>query len=849
MSAGESFEASISQRNVRGARLGCMLVAILMPVGTLLDLVTQRDKLGEFLLLRLCASAFALVVLLTTRAPWARKHAFLLGAAPAIFCAAIIEVMVEALGGYSSPYYAGLNLCILGVGLVFTWRLYQAALVCVLIIAMWLIPPLMGGKPIDLGPFFNNLYFLILTSVIAVASNESRYTAARREHDARMQLAHTTGELCAALDRLQELDRVKSQFFASISHELRTPLTLILAPVEELIARTETGAVRDTLLMIRRNAERLLRLIDDLLDLARLEAGGLRLQVGPVDLRALAAQVVEACRPTAEAKRIELGFHVEPGVEGIHGDPHRLEMVLTNLIGNALKFTPQGGRIRVTVCPTRGGASVLVSDNGPGIAEADLPFIFDRFYQADGGGDRAQGGVGIGLALAKELTELHEGTLSVESELGVATTFTLWLPKGRDHFRPEVIERRRGVVEGHLGWRSSDSKPHARGEPTPLRVSTETLELPDDGPLLLDGSRRPRIVVAEDQDDLRAFVRDVLSEEFDVLCAADGEEALVLVKREVPDLVLSDVMMPGKTGTELCREIKNDEALKNTPVILLTARVGSDAALEGYAIGADDYVIKPFHARVLVARIRAQLRLRALGLKLAAREKLAAVGTLAAGVAHEVRNPVNAIINAAQVLRDQALSTPATKRLLEVIMDAGERISSITSALTEHARPAEAGKTSICDVRAGLDATLRLLEFRMSGVEVEKRYESDRMVVAPPGELNQVFLNLLDNALRANARHIRVQVADQADRVVVRIGDDGPGVPQGVVERIFDPFFTTRAPGEGTGLGLFLSQRIVKKHGGDLRLERSKGTGAVFAVELPAEVGTWLRSCTSTTTH
>jgi signal transduction histidine kinase len=292
--------------------------------------------------------------------------------------------------------------------------------------------------------------------------------------------------------------------------------------------------------------------------------------------------------------------------------------------------------------------------------------------------------------------------------------------------------------------------------------------------------------------------------------------------------------MPGRTGTQLCQDIKAEPALKNIPVILLTARVGSEATLEGYAHGADDFVAKPFHPRVLLARVRAQLKLRALGLKLAEREKLAVVGTLAAGILHEVRNPVNAILNAARVLANGKTEPAMSEKLIAVIGDAAERIQGITMALETHARPAEGGGFTPCDVRAGLDATMRLLEHRMEGVTVHREYTTEARAAAPPGPLNQVFLNILDNALRAGARNLWLRVAERDQHLVVRLADDGPGVPPHIAQRIFDPFFTTRDAGSGVGLGLFLSRSIVEGHGGALWLEDREGGGAEFVVELAA---------------
>lgn len=828
-----SFRESLAERNHQAARLCAVIAAVLMPAGTSLDLITQPAHVGRFLVYRLIGTAAALIFLAFTYANWSRRHTFLVGLGPVLACAIPIQAMIHDLGGFSSPYYAGLNLCILGVGVIFTWSTLQTILATSTVIAVWLVPALFQGPQNAPGIFFNNFYFLALTGVIAVASNASRYRYMRREFEAVREVATTSEKLSSALERLRELDRLKSEFFANISHELRTPLTLILSPVEERLVSLGDTEDRRLFEVIRRNAIRLLRLIDDLLDLSRIDAGRLRLQIGPVDLPLLVEQAIESFHPAALAKQIEVIADFEGRVDGLYGDPHRLEMILTNLLGNALKFTPPKGRIRVGIRRREEEIVLFVADTGPGIPAEELERIFDRFHQVEGSARRLTEGAGIGLALARELAELHGGRIEVESELGRGSTFRLVLPLGRDHFRPEVIERRKVALEVRGGRRASDQVAATDGEdailPDPAPAPQETEEV------LLEGGRRARILVAEDHADLREFLRSLLSKHYEVSVAADGREALEKVRAERPDLVLSDVMMPHMTGMDLCAAIKADEALRNTPLILLTARGGSEAVVEGYAAGADDFVSKPVHPRVLLARIRAQLRLRSLSLQLAQQERLAAVGTLAAGVGHEVRNPVNAVLNGARALLASPSTDTSTRRVLEVIEDAGRRIEGISAALLDHANPAEQDRPRPFDVRAGLDATLRLLEHRTRTVQVHRMYGTDRQVVASAAELNQVFLNLLDNALRSSAKNVWVRVEEKDDKVVVSVDDDGPGVPHAIANRIFDPFFTTRGTGEGTGLGLYLSRKIVDRYGGRLSLATRPGGGASFSVELPAE--------------
>lgn len=235
-----------------------------------------------------------------------------------------------------------------------------------------------------------------------------------------------------------------------------------------------------------------------------------------------------------------------------------------------------------------------------------------------------------------------------------------------------------------------------------------------------------------------------------------------------------------------------------------------------------------------MARIRAQLNLRSLALHLAQQEKMAVVGTMSAGILHEVRNPVNAILNASRVMTSNQLDDATRSQLLEVIGDAAIRIEEITSALDTHARPAEEGDTASCDFREGLEATLKLIRHRLEDVTIHRDFATDRLAAAPAGPMNQVFLNLVDNALRMGARNLWLSIRVEENDIVVNVGDDGPGVAKKDVDRVFDPFFTNRSEGDGTGLGLFLSRKMVEEAAGSLRVKNRSGGGALFIMVIPA---------------
>ncbi|MBL9037833.1 MAG: response regulator [Archangium sp.] len=641
----------------------------------------------------------------------------------------------------------------------------------------------------------------------------------------------TALERTAADKALIEQDSaMRTRFFENISHEFRTPLTLIITPIDALLANPADllEPVRASLEAVHRNASRLMRMLSDLLDLGKADSGHLRLSVMPVDLSGLVHQLGTLFAPTAEARGVTLHVDAPTPTSDTYGDEYRLDTVLSNLLGNALKYTPKGGRITLRVTHDAKESRVSVSDTGPGIDPKHLPHIFERFYQAGVTSEQNRGGVGIGLSLAKNFTALHGGRLEVQSAVGKGTTFTVVLPKGTSHFKDQVLERRRVQRDVGQARRTTDATDE-HFTPVPLRGT------PDVGLAALELGPRARVLIVEDNEEMRALLVGVLSPVFDTLIAVDGEDGLAKTRSLRPDAVVSDVMMPKLRGTDMCTAIKKDPQLQSTPVILLTARGGPEAAIDGFASGADEFVEKPFHPRVLLARVHAQVRMRRLALELNAQSRLAAVGTLAAGVGHEVRNPINAVLNGVRLLQQKPIFSGNDAKLLAVIADGAERIEGISQALLTHASPAERGGDRPVDIASGLESTLRLLGHRLNDVTVHKQLGEAR-VVAPAGELNQVFLNLIDNAIRAPSKNIWLTVTRQNDGVVrVTVEDDGPGISPETVPRLFTPFFTTREVGEGTGLGLYLSRQSIRRLGGYLGVVSRPGERTVFEVRLPGE--------------
>ncbi|WP_205522747.1 ATP-binding protein [Myxococcus eversor] len=649
-------------------------------------------------------------------------------------------------------------------------------------------------------------------------------------------LKEANGKLGDALVRQQELDRLKSEFFDNVSHELRTPLTLILLTLESLERRGEENnpeVVMQHVTTMERSAQRLLRLINNLLDLAQLESGKARLRYQPLELNGFLSTVLPPFHAMADRQGVFLrleGREVTP----VEVDHERMDIVFQNLLSNALKFTQTGG-VTVRVLEDEKDVLVDVEDTGQGISQQDTQVIFDRFAQADNSGTRRFGGTGIGLALVKETLELHSGGIAVTSELGKGSIFRVRLPKGRAHIREDLRERRRAEMPVRRDRRISGSFPSLdTGVPDNGRASVVAPARDHAGP----GPEAPRILVVEDDVEIRGFIAGLLKQHYRVLEAVNGEEGRQRAISERPDLIVSDVMMPVLSGLQMLVALREQTATVDIPVILLTARQEVSAKVEALGSGANDYLGKPFSPRELLARIETQLRLREAAVRSAENERLAAIGLLTSGFAHEVRNPLNGLMNALaplkEVLADNTPDAEMSRAMVEVMEECGQRIRHLAESLLSFTRTSDT--PTMLSLDSLLDSTLGVLTWKVpSGVTVERAYACTVPLQGDPGSLNQVWLNLLDNALRAVGEHGRVRVATacQGDEAIVTISDDGVGIRSEDMERLFQPFFSTRAAGEGTGLGLALSRRIILRHGGRIQVHSTPGKGTQVEVHLP----------------
>lgn len=413
-------------------------------------------------------------------------------------------------------------------------------------------------------------------------------------------------------EALAELDRAKTAFFSNVSHEFRTPLTLMLGPLEDTLQHGSerlSPEDRQQLSVIHRNGVRLLKLVNTLLDFSRIEAGRVQAIYQPTDLASTTAELASVFRSAVERAGMQLIVECHPLSEPTYVDRDMWEKIVLNLLSNAFKFTFDGS-ITVALQEAEGWVQLTVRDTGTGIPANEIPRLFERFHRVEGARGRTFEGTGIGLALVQELAKLHGGCVAVESEYGIGTTFTVSIPKGRTHLPADRVEsstilvstalRADSYVEEAMRWLPEE----AGAEHAEVEASLHTKP---ESALFTPHPEGGKILLADDNSDMRDYVRRLLDQHYDVTAVANGYEALQSAVKDPPDLILSDIMMPVMDGFTLLRGVRENPRINATPVILLSARAGEESRVEGLQSGADDYLVKPFTARELLARVGAHI--------------------------------------------------------------------------------------------------------------------------------------------------------------------------------------------------------------------------------------------------
>jgi signal transduction histidine kinase len=882
-----AFQAYESHERLYKTKVGCILVMTLMPLGIPMDYYfygpgahgARPDHWHLFFILRLCSAVLAAGIWAVLNVEAGKKFSKWLGLVIPMVPVFFIAWMIAVAEGFNSTYYSGLNLVLLAVGAVLNWSFLESLASVTLVLLIYITTGLLhshfyGGK-VDTGILVNNFFFLGCMDVMVVVGSFFQYRARFREFVLRYELDRSGRALEESNQKLMELDQVKSRFFANISHELRTPLTLLLAPLESLLHRFNHSLddeTRQTLLTMHSNGMRLLKLINDLLDLVRLESGRMEVKREPLEVAEFVKGLASAARQVANDKRLRLETFVDPALGTVLGDHDKLEKIVLNLLFNALKFTPAGGRVELRAERQGEELTLLVADTGMGISEKNLPHVFDRFWQADGSSKRKYQGVGIGLALVKELVEIQGGKVTVESQEGQGTTFTVMLPYQKADpgqlSKPEAMPQADLNATGGGTVTSEEwlANLYRRAELfpalTPLQALLRPVETMGNGSL-------PTILVADDEPDMLRFLKSQLSAHYRVLEAVDGQQAIEKASQFLPDIILLDMMMPEKDGLQACREIREHTPTQSIPVVLLTARADEETKLAALSAGASDFLTKPFSTTELHVRIKNLVeshqyqrkvskqnlvlestieQLKDTEAQLVQTEKLASLGRMSAGIIHEINNPLNYATTGLFTLRNkgQHLAPDQQEGYHEILKDVEEgisRVRTIVSDLRMFTHPDTESRDQV-EVSEVVTAALRFLSNEWKDkVRIEQKLAEHQSVWANKNKLIHVLVNLLQNSLDAlkaksfadGQPTIWIEGRLESGKSILVVRDNGGGIESEHLDKIFDPFYTTKDVGEGMGLGLSICYRIVRECEGQISVRTEPGKVCEFALEFPAK--------------
>ena len=855
-------------RNVRlsNIKIGLLLEIILFPTGALLDWLVYPRYVMPFLGLRIGCSIATTLVLVLLLGRWKDRLYPVLIHAWYVLPTLTMGAMIAISEGASSPYYAGLNLVLLGASVVMQTSMIESLIITATIFLFYWISCYINPKAMEAATTFNNFYFMTCTALIVLAGNYNYNRLRRQEFMLRHELGESRRQLETSNNQLRMLDEAKSRFFANISHELRTPLTLIAGPIEKLRLHstiTNDSELSKLMSIMESNSLRLLKMINNLLELVRSDGRTNDSEKRVVSIDSALNGLITSVEHLAQQKGIRLNKTFEPSTRPVLIDMDKLEKIVLNLLLNALKFTPAGGSISIDWMVADNSLKIEIQDTGIGIAEEDLKNIFDRFWQANTSSTRKFQGVGIGLALVRELTVAMKGQVSVQSNLGQGTSFSIVIPVeaandaqlSQSTVAPDQAESPK-LQDDWLAslYRRAD-----------LFIEKE-VSSPEISVTNLVKRKRPLILIGEDQPDMAEFVAAQLKDDFDVLIATDGQYAIDLTRQYQPDLVVLDMMMPEKDGLEVCRELRDIIEARGLPILILTAKADEETKLTVLQNGATDFLTKPFSTTELQVRCKNLLGLALLRNQLADKNtklsqsleqltesevrmvqhaKMISLGRMSAGLIHEINNPLNFVNAALRTLRKKMDSSSASESLTDIFNDIEhglKRVSDLVSNMRTFSHP-NPDQLETINLRDCICLACRLTSGDTeASSSITVNVDPDIVFKANPTQLSQLFINLIQNAQDACSASsksdfvpkITISAQIQGETLLLTIEDNGIGMSEGIMDKIFDPFFTTKEVGSGMGLGLSICHAIVKFHSGRIEVKSTLGEGTTILVTLPA---------------
>jgi len=602
----EKYVQETLDLQLKGTTIGCYTAMVCLPLFNILDYFVIPEIQFFCLILRMISTVFlgAGIFLIKAKTDFIKRHLFTFTYVATMVASIPIIIIIIFCKGHESPYYVGLILIITCTSLIIPWSLVQGGIVYGTIYAGYLGSILFFNGTFNWPLFINNNFFMLSFVVFSLISLSIQEVYRKKDFLVRIELENANNNIKTAYDKLEQLDKLKTNFFSNVSHEIRTPLTLIMGPLQNLLAESialANSKMQKQLTIMSKNAKSLHQLLSDLLDFSKLESGKASLNLELMDLQTHIREIITSFTPMADNKGIAISFQSKCEITFLKYDSYKIERILCNLLSNAIKFTPSGGVVVVGLEKEDDDLEISVKDTGVGILPEEQEMIFDRFRQADEGSKRQHGGTGIGLSLVEEFTKLHGGAVRVDSKPGKGSVFTVSLPYNSFKTAEKSEERFDGkMVE-------FQHKPQVIAPPVLEQLTNEDNKT-QSSKTEWQASDRQKILVIEDNSDMADYITSIISPYFEVITSANGHDGYKAACNLKPDLILSDWMMPLKTGIEVCKEIKNNKEMVRIPFVLLTSKAEMEAKIDALEAGADDYLTKPFDKNELLARIANLLR-------------------------------------------------------------------------------------------------------------------------------------------------------------------------------------------------------------------------------------------------
>ena len=852
------FELS-EQTTRKSSYLTTIILSFLFTMlGILLDLWVYPDQVIPFFFLRLVTGLGLILVWMVVRYTEKPKLHTAGAYCAALFPSACVTCMMYLVDGGDSIYYGGLILALVGASMLLKWRFQDSVINSVTCIILYLI--LLGAEGFSKPDGLVHLFYITVTAVFASCGVLLNVKFRFKEFVLLEELEESKAELEKQNLKMIELDRFKTSFFANISHELRTPLTLIMGPIETLTqkaANWNDTQADEYLKLMKSNGLRLLSLVNEVLDLIKMDVSEYTVKRSATAMYHFCEELVKSVELLAQKKRIQINFIGNPELKA-WVDRRSMEKIILNLLMNAVKFTPPGGEINFNLDSNQDGILLEVRDNGEGMNAEDIPMAFERFWQADMSAKRKHGGAGLGLALVKNLVDTMKGTISLSSKIDQGTTFNLFIPAklcpeleivADDHASMDVVEdfnmqaRLVNRKESHTIESSATTNFYDKSRAT---------------------SKKHTLLIIDDEPDMLSFISAELNE-YEILTAADGAEGWEKARQYLPSLIVLDMEMPRKDGLEVTSLLRSHPSTERIPIILVTAKADEVNKLEALNLGVNDFLSKPFSSAELHTRVdnlimnhlfEVELRKNNTRLEKALEkikeqestvikaEKVSSLAVMSAGIVHEVNNPLNYVRTALYTLKtfEDDITEDEKEDFKETVGDATEGLDRVIRIITDLRALTHGDSYSAYDevpAEKIYDIACKLTGNKLDDTKTEVDIQDDLMIFGNELQLSQVLSNILVNASLATKEvdregllEVKIRQSEEED-IIISVTDNGNGIDEEDLDKIFDPFFTKRDIGEGMGLGLSISQKIIHSHKGHITCESKKGKCTTFTIHLP----------------